>query len=141
MGAVGITNIDLAEVGAWEARTQLTFLSDPDHPAANILEDVTRPDDASGAAVQRLVVEVDTLDNLAAEHGLERPRLVSITTNGAELQIVAGMKAMLADGYPEYIALAQTRPGYVEAMADVGYEHIALDDRGYCFRRVGTPGD
>ena len=130
-----ITNVTLAPCGAWDSKTQLSFLANSTHPAANVLEQVGPTETSRAPGFERIVVEVDTIDDLASVHGVSTPRLVSITTNGAELQIVAGMKRMLATGYPEYICLAQTGPGYIEAMRDLGYERVAMDDRGHCFRR------
>jgi FkbM family methyltransferase len=130
-------NIALAPVGAWHAATKLTFLSSPSHPASNLLEGVEEiPEDLYRTRqYTRTIVPVDTIDAIASRHGITRPRLVSLTTNGSELQILAGMRGMLAEGHPEYLSLASTGAGYVERLRELGYDYIARDDRGYCFRR------
>ena len=81
-------------------------------------------------------VPVDTLDNMLAEAGVEQPKLVSITANGAEPEILNGLGRTLSKGVP-YISLAVTGKGYEAMMAELGYELIAYDDRGFTFRARG----
>ncbi len=125
--------------GAWSESTELAFLANPAHPAANVLADVVSLSETEqlrkGFRIER--VPVRDLDGILAEAGTPRPRLVSITTNGAELQILAGMGRTLAAGVP-YISLASTGPGLHEAMDSRGYDYFVRDDRGYCFRRRET---
>lgn len=124
--------------GAWRKAGELVFLSHPAHPAANVLEDVLGLDEAEllRRGFERIRVSVATLDEIWQRAGLAPPRLVSITTNGAELAILEGMPRLLAGGCP-YVSLASTGPGYHERMSELGYEYIVRDDRGYLFRRRG----
>ena len=81
----------LAPFGAWRSSGELTFLSSPNHPAANVLLDVGEAIPANlrkKRLYQELKVPVRTLDELLEEYDLPMPKLVSITTNGAEIQIV-----------------------------------------------------
>lgn len=125
--------------GAWRDAGELVFLSHPGHPAANVLEEVLDLDEAElrRRGFERIRVPVARLDEIWERSGLAPPRLVSITTNGAELAILEGMPRLLAGDCP-YISLASTGPGYHERMAALGYEYIVRDDRGYLFRRKST---
>ena len=124
--------------GAWSSLTNLEFLSSDEHPASNLLAeyevDVVKPDDYANRGYKRILVPVDTVDNLLRNAGVKTPRLISITTNGAEREILAGMTEVVAAGC-EYISLAVTATGYIEAMAEIGYELVSHDDRGFTFRR------
>lgn len=126
----------VVERGAWSTKKDIVFLYSPKHPAASVLEGVREiPEEQyRRLAYQRVVVPVDSIDHILAEVSLPCPKLVSITTNGAELEIVNGMKETMASGCP-YVSLASTGEGYVEHLAALGYKLIARDDRGYLFAR------
>jgi len=128
--------LTLFPCGAWSENTDLVLLSSPNHPASNRLDALVElPDDViQSRQYQRVTVPVKTVDTILEEAGLELPKLVSITTNGAEQPILAGMKTTIAAGCP-YISLAGQGEGHVAAMARLGYEYFARDDRGCCFRR------
>jgi FkbM family methyltransferase len=127
----------LVAVGAWNSNGELKFLSSPDHPAANVLVGVQALDEEtiSARSYREVVIPVTTLDHLLAEHGLAVPKLVSITTNGAEIQILQGMESYLKGGC-RFLSLASTGPGYQEYVRGLGFEYVGRDDRGYFFRRA-----
>ena len=130
--------VRLIESGAWNAQGQLEFLTSEKHPAANLLSEAKDIDEATmkKRGYKQIRVPVDTLENLLAENGINgTPKLVSVTTNGAERQILEGMSKLLAEKNIPYISLALTGSGYPELMQKMGYEMLALDDRGYTFRR------
>lgn len=132
--------VKLAKVGAWSSVGELKFLYNPDHPASNILVDVhsnkIERDNIDLQDFDTVKVPVSTIDILLMEETRELdPKLISITANGAELEILKGMKDVLSRGVP-YISLAATGAGYVEAMSELNYELVALDDRGYTFKSV-----
>lgn len=132
-------HVKLIELGAWNAAGQLEFLSSDSHPAANVLasakdigEDVMKK-----RGYREIRVPVDTLGNILKLHGINgTPKLISVTTNGAEKQILEGMRDMLQKSDVPYISLALTGSGYPEMMRDMGYDLLALDDRGYTFKRL-----
>ncbi len=131
-----IRNVSIVEIGAWDSPTTLAFLSSPNHPASNLLVDVK---ELSESLVKRrkyakTLIQVDTIDNILQQLVTSPPALVSITTNGAELQILRGMEQTISRGC-EFISLASTGEGFHEHMCDLGYEYTARDDRGYCFRK------
>lgn len=125
--------------GAWSETTELAFYESKAHPASAVLADLTdaSPETMARRGYREIRVPVTTIDAVIAEHGLPAPRLVSLTTNGAELQILDGMKETLAGGAPGFVSLAITGDRYAEAMRALGYVHLADDDRGFTFRRGG----
>ena len=134
-----IHNIEVVHSGAWNTQTTLAFYSSAKHPAANLIVDVK---DSQGVTEQiirerqyeKFLIEVDTVDNILERVGLETPTLVSITTNGAELEILEGMQKTLSRGC-QLISLAETGDGLMEHMASLNYDYVARDDRGYCFEK------
>lgn len=132
----GLGNITPVNLGVWNERGELAFRSSANHPAANVLVDVKEleEDVVRQRRYEEATIPVDTLDEILAEQGAGVPRLVSITTNGAELQILEGMSKTIQEGC-EYISLASTGPGFHEHMSELGYEYVFRDDRGYCFRK------
>lgn len=122
-------------LGAWSHEDKLEFLSSPDHPASNALGGVVRgsEQEISERKYNRIVVPVDSVDRIIERLGVAAPSLISITTNGAERQIIDGMRATIGNGC-RYVALAATEPGLVDFMKERGFELVAFDDRGYTFR-------
>jgi len=131
----------LCQKGAWSSQGKLRFLSNPDHPATNILQVVhddrgeTTEDEYSGTEVP-----VDTLDSILSAANLPPPRLISITANGAEPEILKGLSDTLAANVP-YVSLAVTGKGYEEMMSELDYDLVAYDDRGFTFERRGKVAD
>lgn len=126
----------IVEKGAWSSETELVFLSSPLHPAANLIEgaeDIT-DEELKRRDYQKIRINVVALDEVLKAHNLKTPKLVSITANGSESEILKGMSNAIADGLP-YISLAITGEKYPEMMAEYGYENIALDDRGFTFQQ------
>jgi hypothetical protein len=85
-------------------------------------------------------VDVDTLDNILSAADVSSPRLISITANGAEPEILKGLSKTLASNVP-YISLAVTGKGYEKMMSDLNYDLVALDDRGFTFKYRGYDSD
>lgn len=129
-------HVTIIPKGAWSKDDELVFLSSPDHPASNLVQgalDVS-DEDLKRRGYETLRVPVTTVDGVLAEHNLPVPKLISITTNGSEPEILKGMQQAIANGV-EYIALALTGDRYTEMMADYGYKLVAYDDRGCTFQK------
>lgn len=130
--------VKLFQVGAWNEKTELVFLSSHTHPAANVVIDVKdiSPEIEASRGYKKIKICVDTVDNILREAKLKLPRLISITTNGAERHIIDGMKKSLAQGV-DYVSLASTQPNLIDfflfSQRANMYEYVARDDRGYCF--------
>lgn len=123
--------------GAWSEEKTLRFYESKDHPASAVLVELSQatPQEMERRGYREIPVPVTTVDLVLAEYGLKTPKLVSITTNGAELEILNGMKGMLAADAEIYISLAVTGDRYREKMDELGFEYVCDDDRGFTFRK------
>ena len=132
--ALGLTHVSVVNCGAWHKADMLNLFVDPSHPATNFTDGCTDYDERRRADYQSVTVPVDTLDNIVAQLGVDRVDLVSITTNGAEQEILMGMDKIIAGGL-QYICLARTGTGYDELVSRLGFDFLSLDDRGYTYVR------
>lgn len=126
----------VVESGAWNGPGEIEFLLSPDHPAANVPAELPNVAETlkSGKSFRRVRVPVDSLDRILAELELPIPKLVSITTNGAETEILRGASETLSRGV-NFVSLAATGPDYPALMKTLGYGLIAKDDRGFTFKQ------
>ena len=137
---LGLTNVTIVEKGAWEASGELELICPEGHPAANILAPV-RSSGCSGALssdteFQRLAIRVDTLDSILKDLAITEPAMAAITVNLAELKVLNGMTEIMSKGC-RYVSLASVHKlDLVAYMNDHGYQPIAGDDRGVCFKKV-----
>ena len=125
--------------GGWSEEKTLKFYESKEHPASAVLVELSEatPEEMKRRGYREIPVPVTTVDAVIAEHGLKTPKLVSITTNGAELEILNGMKRMLSDTSSEtYISLAITGDRYRETMDELGFEYVCDDDRGFTFKKT-----
>lgn len=122
--------------GGWDEEKDLEFYESPEHPASAVLVELCHatPEEMKRRGYSKMTVPVTTVDKVREKYNLPVPKLVSSTTNGAEIQILRGMAETFKQG-PEYISLALTGKGYREALDDYNYDYIADDDRGFTFRR------
>ncbi len=130
-------NVLVVNKGGWSAETTLKFYESKEHPASAVLVDLCEatPEEMKRRGYREIPVPVTTVDAVLAEHGLQTPKVVSITTNGAEIEILGGMKSMLADKTDTYISLAITGDRYRETMDELGFDYVCDDDRGFTFRK------
>lgn len=126
----GIRNLTVVPKGAWDKRTTLKFMVDPQNPASNLVVDVLDNTRTDLDRFESSQIEVDTVDAIVDELALEDVSLVSITSNGSENKILAGMSGLQAR--LPYIATIgeQTLYPLLEAY---GYRTLGGDDRGYTF--------
>jgi FkbM family methyltransferase len=130
----GLEHVSIHAVGAWSSKKRLKLFVDPRHPATNFTEGMTDYDSDRMADFLEAEVEVDTLDNILSREGVEDIDLLSITTNGAELEIIEG----LGTDRPHRIRhLALARTGVVgdDYIERLGFDNMAFDDRGNTYRR------
>lgn len=91
-------NVAIVHRGAWSEKGTLRLVLSPykgDHkfPVSGIVHDNDyRPENTYDESVE---VDVDTVDNIARAHGLERVDFVSITVNGAEIEVLKGCDEIL----------------------------------------------
>lgn len=129
-------NVIVVAKGGWDKETTLGFFQSREHPASAV---VTELNAATSMQMKRrgyteIEVPVTTVDAVIKEYNLPVPKLISITTNGAEHSILNGMSETLITG-PEYLALAIHDDVYEQEMAEINYEFVTDDDRGHTFRR------
>lgn len=130
----GLRHVTVRVVAAWSEPSVLTLQVNDAHPATNFTVGCADYKENQVAKFRTVKVQANCLDNILQEEGINQVELVSITTNGAEKEILQGMKAIMESGV-RLISLAQTGPKYVELMADHGFRFLSYDDRGYTFQR------
>lgn len=132
----GLSHVEVACVAAWHEHTTLTMEIGPQHPATNF---TVRSTDYAPAELTRFraaKVEAMPVDDLVDKERLSHVNLISISTNGAEPEILRGLRRTLARDRP-YICLARTADSYADLMDEIGYELVGDDDRGFTFRHRG----
>lgn len=132
-----LTNLHFVRLGAWDEKKTINLYIDPEHPATNFTEGTIDYDDERIAQFEKHELPCDTVDNILADLGIEKVDLLSITANGAEVEILEGMKKTIDAGL-KYICLAlHTHRGDFEAMmAKYGFKPYAYDDRGITYSRI-----
>lgn len=133
---LGLDHVEVVNAGAWSAPSTLKLLVDPSHPATNFLDGTVDYDDARRADFTEVEVPVWTVDQIV-EQVLGRVvpiRLLSVTTNNSEREIVRGIDKVLDAGL-KYLSLARTGEHYQEMVEPLGFSFLANDDRGYTFVR------
>ena len=128
--------LTLIQKGAWSSETTLTFYSSPLHPASNTVKGAFDIDetDMQRRGYNEISIPVNSVDAELAALGGAMPKLVSITANGSESEILKGMRDLMARDLA-HIALAITGENYPEMMSKTGYNLLGYDDRGYTFSR------
>ncbi|HEY2778839.1 MAG TPA: FkbM family methyltransferase [Gaiellaceae bacterium] len=98
LAAAGIVNVLVIAKGAWSSSGSQTLYVHPDWHASNIVLDsgakhdrALSPEQYAGA----VEIEVDRLDDLLAEHGIDRCDFAKVTVMGAELHVLEGMTELL----------------------------------------------
>lgn len=129
-----LNQIILCSTAVWSDKRLLKIYINDAHPASNFTEGTKQYDPERLKEYRVVEIPANTIDNILADHDIHRVDLVSITTNGAEREILKGMKKTIAAGLP-YISLARTGQNYVEMMDSFGYVLFTHDDRGFTFKQ------
>lgn len=125
-----MSQLTVVPIGAWDKKAHLRFLVDPEHPASNLVEEVIA-DGRDRSQFDVTDVEVDTIDSILAENDLRSIKLLSITTNGSEMQVLQGATGTLSK--VQYVSIIT--PDASEFLSSHGFRQFGGDDRGYLFRR------
>jgi len=131
----GLSQICFVHLGAWSEKSVLSFYIDPKHPATNFTGGVREYSEKDMRAYSKVELEADSIDNILSNLKINDVSLVSITTNGAEPEILKGLTETMQNGLP-YICLARTGEKYIDLMKGYGYGLFAHDDRGYTFKQI-----
>jgi len=128
--------VTVVNTGVWSEPGEIELHVDDKHPATNWSGDMVDYSDERKNEFRSVTVPSNTLDTIVREAGFPMPDLVSITTNWAELEILAGMSEMLANGL-QYVSLAlgKDNEDYRDNMSDLGYDVVGFDDRGVTYKR------
>lgn len=133
----GLDDLIFVKSGAWNEEKLLKLYVDPAHPATNFTEGTVQYDATRLAEFDLIEIPVKTVDQIMEECGIEKIDLISMTTNGAEIEILEGMPKTLARGIPYVCIALHTHRGDFEAMMRrYGYVTHAYDDRGITYRKV-----
>ncbi len=126
---------------AWSEKATLRLRVNPKHPATNFTEGCADYSAEDLEAFQLQEVEADSLDNILAREGIDGVDLVSITTNGAEIEILRGLGSTLGRNGVSYVAVARTgeRAEFEGFLNELGFAFLTYDDRGFTFRRIEPP--
>lgn len=130
-----ISWLQIFPIGAWDKKAQLVFLRDPNHPAANLIEEVFDENRKDLSNFDRTEIEVDSLDNQLGEMDLDNIKLLSITSNGSESKILDGAKAICER--VEYLSIIGDDKEFPQ-IKDYGFELVGGDDRGYLYKRKSS---
>ena len=133
---LGLDHVSVVNSGAWHEPSTLELLVDRSHPATNFVAGTVDYDPERMADFDRVSVPVNTLDSIVRDVlGSTGPvRLLSVTTNNSEREILQGIGGLIESGL-EYLCLARTGEGYDDLAAELGFERIAFDDRGFTYAR------
>lgn len=124
-----LPNTTVVPQGAWCSASRLHLYVDPLHPATSFTEGAENYDAARMKEYQMIEMEVDTVDHILQELAIDHVDLVRITTNGAEKEILDGLRQTIGHELP-YIPLADTGAVPEEPMFELGYRLHSYDDRG-----------
>lgn len=132
----GLRHVEIVCAAAWFEKATLTMEIDPSHPATNFTAGSVDYSEGELRRFNKVEVEALPLDDLVEERNFGRVDLVSVTTNGAEEEILRGLKSTLDRDRP-YVCLARTEDSFAGLMDGLGYELLGEDDRGFTFRPKG----
>lgn len=133
---LGLGHVKVVNSGAWFESSTLELLVDPTHPATNFMTGTVDYDADRVADFEPVTVPVDTLDAIVerALGGLPQVRVLSVTTNNSEREILQGIGGLLDAGL-QYLCLARTGEGYDTLAEDLGFDYLCSDDRGFTYLR------
>ena len=128
----GLSQAVVEQAGAWSAPGELEIFVDDAHPATSFTAGTNDYDAERLADYRRVMVRATTIDEVVATWDPARVDLISITTNGAEIEILHGASQTIERFRPMF-SLARTSDENIEKMARLGYLLVTADDRGYTF--------
>ena len=139
LSELNIENTTVVQAGAWSKKTESVINVDVDHPATNFTGGTVDYAEERVSEFSQVKIQLDTVDNILLNSGLDHVDLISITTNWAEEEILIGMSELIEQGL-EYICLAYGKGGesYESKMFELGYDVFSHDDRGVTYRRINS---
>jgi FkbM family methyltransferase len=96
-----------------------------DVSAFSRLETISVPD----AERERIDVSITSIDELVGSGSVPAPDLVKIDVEGAELEVIEGMRRTIAEHHPVILCeIHDCNVPYAELMRSLGYEPVNLDE-------------
>jgi len=135
------SNVVVEDVACTDKETTLTFYqASIRNTGASSISEANAANADHGAKVQSVTVRGRTLDSMVQELGLQRVDFVKIDVEGAEVQVLRGMKDTLARFHPHM--LIEMKPSQLESMGtSIGELRTVLRDSGYVLGRMPTDDD
>ena len=129
-----LNNTTVFQSGAWSSKTESVINVDVDHPATNFTGDTVDYPEERASEFAQVKIQLDTIDNILSNSGIDKVDLISITTNWAEEEILKGMSEVFKTGV-KYVCLAYGKNGedYKKLMNGLGYTSLSHDDRGVTY--------
>ncbi len=92
-----VSNVSIVAKGAWSKKGKRDFVRAKDPLDNRIADDNILHDNdlVPGGYIDNEEIDVDSIDSIAKELGVNSIDYVSITVNGAELQVLKGMEKIL----------------------------------------------
>lgn len=132
----GLDHVTVVNAGAWSEPSTMTLFVDPRHPATNFVDGTVDYGPERLKDFTRIEIPVLTLDEIVQDTiGRHGPvRLLSVTTNNSEREILKGASKVIASGL-QYLSVARTGDGYNEMASELGFRFLTNDDRGFTYVR------
>lgn len=125
-----LKNIIIEPIGAWSHRTTLSFLIDRNNPASNLIKETWDESRSDSNRFDEVTINVDSLDEIALRNDIENPKLLSITANGSENEILKGAPGLLRK--VQFISLIGDVSN-IHELKSLKIESVVDDDRGATF--------
>lgn len=134
--ARGLDGVSVVNSGAWSADGSLRLYVDPTHPASSFTEGTMERSPEMLARYQVIDVPSRPLDSILGELGVTEIAVLSLTTNGGEVEMLVGAAETLKN--TRYVCVREGCPEGVKHLEDLGFEFYSYDDRGVTLARKGA---
>jgi len=129
-------HVSVHAVAATSESGELELMIDPEHRATNFIEGRVDYEAEERQRFESVVVPARRLDEILDQEGIDHIDVLSVTTNGAETEILQGAGDWLAK--TRYVALAATGDATGEdlpaLLSEYGFAFESFDDRGFTYR-------
>jgi len=133
-----ISNMDIHNYGVWSRPDVLRFLVNKKHPSCSLVESVYSSDREDIDDFDTTEIRVESIDNiLSAKYSGVAIKLLSLTSNGSEIEILEGCRELLP--IVQYLSVVGNRHDF-DFLSTFGFEFLSEDNRGYLFQNTRLLG-